>query len=52
MFASSLKLLLRLHVYEKNQRAVKFYLREGFEISSEDFEETTGEKEYLMVFKR
>lgn len=43
---------LTLSVYEKNQRAVQFYQREGFTIRSEQFEEETKEKEYTMVWEK
>lgn len=41
---------LYLSVYEKNPRAVNFYLREGFEIIKENIDEATGEKELQMCF--
>lgn len=42
---------LTLGVYEKNKRAVAFYVREGFSIVSKEFDEATGEMEYTMVWK-
>ena len=42
---------LSLDVYEKNKRAVAFYVREGFSIQSEQLDEATGELEYTMVWK-
>lgn len=42
---------LRLSVYEKNVRAVKFYEREGFVIESTGIDSDTGEKEYTMSWK-
>lgn len=39
---------LSLGVYQKNKRAVDFYLREGFLISAEGLDEETGEEEYIM----
>lgn len=45
--AKRLKPELYLHVYQKNIRAVKFYLRENFVIASENID-GTGEKEFLM----
>lgn len=39
---------LTLHVYQKNQRAVDFYLREGFSIRAEALDENTGKKEFLL----
>lgn len=43
---------LRLNVYQKNTRAIHFYQREGFEIQCEDFDDVTGEKEYVMIWKQ
>ena len=34
--------------YQKNVRAVRFYLRENFLIQAEEIDEDTGEKEYIM----
>lgn len=42
---------LSLGVYEKNHRAVSFYLREGFRASSRQVEEATGEMEYTMTWR-
>ena len=42
---------LQLKVYQKNTRAIRFYLREGFEILSEGVDEATGEKEYVMIWQ-
>ena len=46
------KSTLRLSVYQKNEKAIKFYLREKFSIQSENVDDNTGEKEYIMVWKR
>lgn len=46
--AKSKNTSLTLSVYEKNQRAIRFYSREGFQIQMENIDENTGEKEYLM----
>lgn len=43
---------LCLNVYQKNERAIRFYLREGFAIHSEGLDEDTGEKDYMMVWRR
>lgn len=43
--------LLTLNVYQKNERAVAFYQREGFEIIKTEFDKTVKEKEYLMSWK-
>ena len=42
------KVRLQLNVYQKNIRAMSFYQREGFTIQSEQLDEFTGEKEYIM----
>ena len=39
---------LQLKVYQKKVRAMSFYQREGFTIQSEEMDEFTGEKEYVM----
>lgn len=39
---------LHLHVYEKNTRAVDFYIREGFEIVEKGVDTETGEVDVEM----
>lgn len=39
---------LQLKVYQKNVREMSFYQREGFTIQSEEMDEFTREKEYVM----
>lgn len=39
-----------LGVYQKNTRAVSFYRREGFRVKSENVDDSTGEKEFIMVW--
>ena len=51
-FIKERKTKLFLHVYQKNARAIRFYKREDFEIQSENLDEDTGEKEYVMIWKR
>lgn len=51
-FVKGIKSRLSLSVYQKNARAVKFYKRENFEIQCESVDENTGEKEYLMTWRR
>ena len=51
-FVKSLKGQLKLNVYQKNERAIKFYTREQFEIQDEQSDEATGEAEYLMLWKK
>ena len=48
----AIKDTLRLSVYQKNTRAIRFYQREGFVIQHEDSDESTGEKEYTMLWRR
>lgn len=43
---------LTLEVYQRNTDAVRFYLREGFQIVAERVDESTGEAEYVMGWKR
>lgn len=51
-YVKNIKGSLFLNVYQKNQRAVKFYKREGFTIQEEKTDELTNEKEFLMIWKR
>lgn len=51
-YAKNIKDELMLHVYEKNSNAVKFYLREDFQIVKEQIDENTGEAELLMKWSR
>ncbi len=39
---------LSLHVYKKNHRALKFYLREDFVVSREQVDKNTGEVELVL----
>lgn len=43
---------LSLNVYLKNQRAVDFYLREGFVVKKKQIDKNTAEMEYSMLWKR
>ena len=45
------KTKLQLNVYQKNVRAILFYQRERFIIQSEQLDESTGEKEYVMSWE-
>ena len=47
-YVKSRKTELRLCVYEKNVRAIRFYQRENFRIQAEGTDEDTNEKEYVM----
>lgn len=43
---------LSLKVYEKNKRAVDFYLREGFIVTDKQEDKENGEVEYEMEWSR
>ena len=49
--AKEVKSTLRLSVYQKNEKAIKFYLREKFNIQSENADDNTGETEFIMAWK-
>ena len=49
-YMKKVKSNLRLNVYKKNERAIQFYLREEFSIQSENVDDNTGEKEFIMVW--
>lgn len=44
--------IIKLSVYEKNSKAVKFYVREGFGIENVEIDAETGETEYLMKWQK
>ena len=50
--AKSRRTELRLGVYQKNMRAVRFYLRENFLIQAEQMDEDTNETEYIMGWEK
>ena len=50
-FVKEKKQELTLTVYRKNERAVRFYEREGFQIIDRTVDKSTDEKEYLMKWK-
>ena len=43
---------IEVECLSKNERAIKFYTREQFEIQDEQTDEATGEAEYLMLWKK
>lgn len=51
-YAKEMKSELSLNVYRKNERAVSFYEREGFEIKSESIDRMTGEEDLEMLWVR
>lgn len=50
-YVKQMKCSLCLRVYAENERAVRFYKREGFEIQKEGEEERTGAIEFRMIWK-
>ncbi|MNT51585.1 putative N-acetyltransferase YjaB [compost metagenome] len=50
-YVKNLKKELNLNVFKKNQRAVKFYIREKFSIIDDIINEDNGEEEYIMNWK-
>lgn len=51
-YVKEIKDELNLSVYQKNARAIAFYLREQFVIQSENIDEQTDEKELLMTWSK
>jgi len=43
---------LVLSVYAKNENAISFYKRQGFELKEKQVDENTGEEEYVMQWMR
>ena len=50
--AKDRKSALRLNVYQKNTRAIRFYRREGFRIRRGGLDAATGEPDYEMLWQR
>lgn len=50
-FVKGIKHGLRLNVYQKNDKAVRFYKRENFSVQGEGIDSDTGEKEYRMIWR-
>lgn len=51
-YVKNFKTTLTLSVYQKNKKAIRFYLREKFSIKSENVDDNTEEKEFIMVWNR
>lgn len=51
-YVKNIKETLQLSVYENNERAVSFYIREGFKIQSSLIDADTLEKEYAMMWNK
>ena len=50
-YVKEIKRGLTLHVYVKNEKAVRFYQREGFQILKKMTDDATGEEECLMAWR-
>lgn len=50
--AKEINPVLSLNVYLKNEKAQKFYLREGFFIKNKNIDENTGEAQYFMIWEK
>ncbi len=50
-YVKSLNHNLKLSVYQKNELAIKFYQKNGFEVICEQLDDATNEKEFLMQWQ-
>jgi len=51
-YAKQIKSSLILHVYEKNNRALNFYKREGFKVNRVQIDTDTNQTEFEMIWSR
>lgn len=51
-YAKEIKSTMSLSVYQKNTRAIIFYQREQFLIQSENIDDSTNEKEFIMTWNK
>ena len=51
-YAKCVKSNMSLCVYLENTRAIQFYQREQFVIQSENIDDNTNQKEYVMIWKK
>lgn len=51
-YVMNLKDVLKLRVYEENQRAYRFYVKNGFEVLEETVDSRTGQKEQVLIWSR
>ena len=51
-YAKCVKSNMSLCVYQENTRAIQFYQREQFVIQSENIDDNTNQKEYVMIWKK
>lgn len=51
-YVKNIKPNISLSVYQKNTKAVRFYKRERFQIVSENVDDITNEKEFIMEWNK
>ena len=51
-YVKKIKSIMILSVYQKNTRAITFYQREQFVIRSENIDDSTNEKEFIMTWSK
>lgn len=51
-YAKGIRSTMRLSVYQKNTRAISFYQKEQFLIQSENLDDNTNEKEFIMIWNK
>lgn len=51
-YVKNIKPNIGLSVYQKNTKAVRFYKREQFQIVSENVDDITNEKEFIMEWNK
>ena len=51
-YAKCVKSNMSLCVYQENTRAIQFYQREQFVIQSENIDDNTNQKEYVMIWEK
>lgn len=51
-YVKKIKSIMSLRVYQKNTRAITFYQREQFVIRSENIDDSTNEKEFIMTWSK
>ena len=52
IYRSKWRTYRRYFCFRRNAIAMNFYQREGLEIQREDFDQATGEKEYVMIWSQ
>ena len=51
-YAKCVKSNMSLCVYQENTRGIQFYQKEQFLIQSENIDDNTNQKEYVMIWKK